>query len=599
MLTAVVKEQRYVLPTQQLLKLQQRCEEGLAEPHFAFLSYDNLNSLESLKNLYSVRMKIEQLRTSLMEGDMQGVFSVPSSMVEDPTGGFDYVPGLGCAPVDLPIVFDSGATVSVSPSRGDFETLTAVTAHLQNISGHSPVIGEGIVRWTINDDDGHAHTIRTRAYFVPNARVRLFSVQAFLGQNGGSFHIEGAKGFFHFNARQKLTFNTFGRDETSRLPIAYLTKAHDARKERVYNVLGPDNSNLTAAQKELLGWHFKLGHFHLQWIQRLTSTSRKGEQYIKVKGNGVSTCPLPHCAACRYAKAAVLPTPKGTLRAPPTEGNLKKDRLVPGSMISTDQFVSSVKGRLHHTRGRERPEDAYSGGTVYVDDSSGFLFVRNQVSLRASETLRGKHKFKRYAATCGVNVTSYRGDNGVFRSREYVADLRRQKQSIRYSGVGAHHQNGVAERSIRTVSESARTMLIHAAMHWPKETNVNLWPFAVKYAAYIYNRLPKANGEASPLEIFSGSHQDSKWVKRARVFGCPCYVLDPTVQDGKKLPRWKPKSRRGQFLGKSDRHASDIGLIRNLRTGFVSSQYHVVYDDVFCVVTISRRLRRLLYDDIE
>ena len=100
-LTAVVKEQRALLNAQQILKVQQRCEEGLEEPHFDFLSYDNLNSLESLKNLYSVRMKIEQLRSALMEGDMHGVFSVPSIMTQDPTGNFDFVPGIGCSPIDL------------------------------------------------------------------------------------------------------------------------------------------------------------------------------------------------------------------------------------------------------------------------------------------------------------------------------------------------------------------------------------------------------------------------------------------------------------------------------------------------------------------
>ena len=75
--------------------------------------------------------------------------------------------------------------------------------------------------------------------------------------------------------------------------------------------------------------------------------------------------------------------------------------------------------------------------------------------------------------------------------------------------------------------------------------------------------------------------------KRSEGFGCPAYVLDPVLQDGKKLPRWKPKSRRGQFLGRSSKHASDIGLIRNLQTGYVLSQFHVVYDDFFTTIANS------------
>jgi hypothetical protein len=64
----------------------------------------------------------------------------------------------------------------------------------------------------------------------------------------------------------------------------------------------------------------------------------------------------------------------------------------------------------------------------------------------------------------------------------------------------------------------------------------------------------------------------------------PTYVLDPKLQDGKKLPRWNPRSKLGQFLGRSTLHASSIGLIRNLRTGAVSPQFHVVYDDHFTTV---------------
>ena len=90
-------------------------------------------------------------------------------------------------------------------------------------------------------------------------------------------------------------------------------------------------------------------------------------------------------------------------------------------------------------------------------------------------------------------------------------------------------------------------MLIHAALHWPENTDTSLWPFAMEYAAYLYNRLPKAVGNHSPIDIFSGSKLDDAWMKRARVFGCPAYVLDPVVQDGKKLSRWKPKSQCGIF----------------------------------------------------
>ncbi len=61
-------------------------------------------------------------------------------------------------------------------------------------------------------------------------------------------------------------------------------------------------------------------------------------------------------------------------------------------------------------------------------------------------------------------------------------------------------------------------------------------------------------------------------------------MLSPTLQDGKKIPKWTPKARRGQFLGFSRNHSSTIGLLRNLRTGSISPQFHVVFDELFTTV---------------
>ena len=68
------------------------------------------------------------------------------------------------------------------------------------------------------------------------------------------------------------------------------------------------------------------------------------------------------------------------------------------------------------------------------------------------------------------------------------------------------------------------------------------------------------------------------------VWGCPCYVLDPQQQDGQKLPKWKPRSCRGMFVGFSPRHSSLVPLVLNPRTGKISSQLHVIFDNWFTSV---------------
>jgi hypothetical protein len=59
-------------------------------------------------------------------------------------------------------------------------------------------------------------------------------------------------------------------------------------------------------------------------------------------------------------------------------------------------------------------------------------------------------------------------------------------------------------------------------------------------------------------------------------------VLEPKLREaGGKLPKWQPRTRRGQFLGFSNRHASTVGLIHNLHTGTITPQFHCVYDSEF------------------
>jgi len=71
------------------------------------------------------------------------------------------------------------------------------------------------------------------------------------------------------------------------------------------------------------------------------------------------------------------------------------------------------------------------------------------------------------------------------------------------------------------------------------------------------------------------------------VWGCPAYVLDPKLQDGRKLPKWQSISRRGQYVGKSPKHLSTVHLVRNLSTGSIRPQYHLVFDNWFETVHVT------------
>ena len=211
--------------------------------------------------------------------------------------------------------------------------------------------------------------------------------------------------------------------------------------------------------------------------------------------------------------------------------------------------------------------------------------VVHQVSLSAIETVAAKTTFEREALQVGVLVKNYQTDNGVYTAKEFLRVLHENGQGIKHSGVGGHHHNGAAENAIKNTTRRARSMMIHAALRWPDQAQKDLWPLALDHAVYLHNHTPQVDlGHRSPEEVWTQSKSSHSALTNARVWGCPLYILDPRLQDGKKIPKWEPRSRRGQYVGASPLHASSVGVVRNLRTDNLSPQFHVVYDNFFHTV---------------
>jgi hypothetical protein len=261
---------------------------------------------------------------------------------------------------------------------------------------------------------------------------------------------------------------------------------------------------------------------------------------------------------------------------------LKRDHLTPGACISCDHFVSATKARRVDGFGRNTHHSGYEGGAIYVDHASGKVFCHLQSSLDAADTIRGKQILEKDAQDCGHRVLKYHSDNGIFASAEFRDHCDKLNQDLSFSGVGAHHQNGVAERAIGTVCCLARANLIHMMLCWPDKCNINLWGLALLYAVWIHNRIPKDSlGGLSPEEVWTRVHSDHADLRRAHVFGCPVYVLEADLQDGQRIPKWNSRARVGVFVGFSNEHSSLVPLVLNPKTGHISPQYHVIFDDKF------------------
>ena len=106
------------------------------------------------------------------------------------------------------------------------------------------------------------------------------------------------------------------------------------------------------------------------------------------------------------------------------------------------------------------------------------------------------------ALSHGVQVKNYHADNSIFSAKAFKQILLDMDQHVRFSGVGAHHQNRVAERAIQMVVYRACIMLLHTAFRWPEMADVSLWPMALSHAVFFWNNTLDPDTGLLPLEVF-------------------------------------------------------------------------------------------------
>lgn len=537
-------------------------------------------------------------------------------------------------PVTIPLVYDTGASHGLTPFRQDFMDFRECRIPIKDISKMNYVTGIGTVLMKLPATNGDTVVVPGISYLLPSAEIRLFSPQTYHQRYGGSSTVTAKEALLHLPQqtdipiRHDVSFPI--TPETSNVPILPDVFFADAVKfgpefriaRHTVNFLSPEslavdefeyeftqlasmlnpcvsdiaNENLSSAQKELLLWHWKLG-INMQRIQELMrptqSLDRNGEKrlmpcVIVPKFPTAANCAIPRCQTCELARAKRRnPEVMRQQAIKEKEGILAADRYEPGDFVSMDQFVCHTPGRRYEGFGREGVNNRFHGGTIFNDAATGAIWVENQVSLGAGETIGAKERFEEWMFEhATVDVKHIHSDNGVFAANEFRDDCKAKNQKQTFSGVGAHHQNARAERAIQTIMYMARSFMIHVSLRWNDQhvDDICLWPFAVRHAVWLYNRLPNRITGLTPLELLHKTRADHRDLLRAHVWGCPTYVLDPNLQDGKKIPKWNRRARLGQFLGFSDEHSSLVANVRHLGTGHVSPQFHVVFDDHFHTV---------------
>jgi hypothetical protein len=170
-------------------------------------------------------------------------------------------------------------------------------------------------------------------------------------------------------------------------------------------------------------------------------------------------------------------------------------------------FVCSTCERLPHTYEKEDAKLQYSGGAIFVDYTTGFIYIKHQVVNLDSHhsTIEAKEAFKAFCCDYGIVVSEYLSNNcSAYTADAYHQHLESFLQISPFAGVDAHHHIGVlAEQSIQTIVSMAHTMLLHSAIHWPDVADASLWSLAVDHAVKLYNYMPNPSTGLSPHDLLS------------------------------------------------------------------------------------------------
>ena len=288
--------------------------------------------------------------------------------------------------------------------------------------------------------------------------------------------------------------------------------------------------------QEFLKWHHRLGHLSPKKMQLMATQGIIPKKF--------ANCPVPLCTACLFGKATRRPW-----RTKPSKDAHESITITaPGQCVSVDQLESPTLGLILQLKGI--PTKArYKVATVFVDHFSKLSFVHLQRSTSADETIIAKQRFERFASTYGIVIKNYHADNGRFADNKFRESIDQTPgQTLSFCGVNAHFQNGVAERRIRELQQTARTMLLHATRRWPDAISANLWPYALRMANDIFNSTSNISTKQIPVNMFTNlkiATNPKHWFP----FGCPVYVLDSKIQEGKRISKWASRARVGIYMG--------------------------------------------------
>lgn len=437
-------------------------------------------------------------------------------------------------------IFDSGATSHMTYRRESLFDFQEINDNIFVVLGNGQELaikGKSNVKIKKLVNNKWIEAVIVDVLYVPNLNKNLFS-EGVITKRGMKIVKKG------------IYANIF---ENNMLTASAIRKENNLYHMQFQTVVVQEANVVT--KESLRRWHERLGHLNIKSIKDMVSKSL-------ISGIELTDVEKFFCESCMYGKQHKLYfTPSKHIKAKPGE-LIYSDRCGPMS-------VPSVQGAKYFV--------------LFKDDLSGYkvvFFIKHK-----SDTLECFKEFNRLAKNkFGNSVKILHVDNGgEYCNEDFRAYLSQCGIILETTAPSTPEQNGRAEREMRTIVESARSML------YAKDVPLYLWAEAVNTAVYILNRTATSQApNSTPYELWTGKKPA---LDHIRTFGCEAFLHIPKEQRNKLAA----KSKKLMLVG-YDKNSTNYRLY-DIETKKIKVSRNVIFNENATVSKERKNTAKIIFEN--
>ena len=179
-------------------------------------------------------------------------------------------------PSMMQLIWDSQDSVLITPNKVDFMgrlKKVPTNVKLNGLAKGLEIAGAGSVEWHVLDTKGQLCTLKIPAYYVPQSPVHLLSTTSLLQTYPDETiliqpHELCLSGVTTNSSWSSVSIHINPVNNLLTCQVLCPQDAHKAIKapSTTLSIVSGSNINLSELQKELLHWHFHLGHLNFKRI---------------------------------------------------------------------------------------------------------------------------------------------------------------------------------------------------------------------------------------------------------------------------------------------------------------------------------------------